>query len=146
MVPDAGSGLRREKVAAGGLEEFQHRPVFKRGRIGEVDHHLRAGNGLLEPLAGDAVDAAFGRGGDDLMATLAQNGDGLRADQAGAADDDDLHGFPPLSMAGDLRMEVGNYIPASTPPIVQTRVGANPWGGLHKAGRLTQADRSQNGS
>ena len=27
------------------------------------------------------------------MAALAQNGDGLRADQAGAADDDDLHGF-----------------------------------------------------
>ena len=29
MVPDAGCGLRREKVAAGGLEEFQHRFVFK---------------------------------------------------------------------------------------------------------------------
>jgi len=29
MVPDARCGLRREKVAAGGLEEFQHRPVFK---------------------------------------------------------------------------------------------------------------------
>ena len=29
MVPDAGCGLRREKVAAGGLEEFQHRLVFK---------------------------------------------------------------------------------------------------------------------
>jgi len=29
MVPDAGRGFRREKVAAGGLEEFQHRPVFK---------------------------------------------------------------------------------------------------------------------
>ena len=27
------------------------------------------------------------------MAALAQNGDGLRADQAGAADDDDLHHF-----------------------------------------------------
>jgi hypothetical protein len=31
------------------------------------------------------------------VAALAQNGNGLRADQAGAADDDDLHGFPPLS-------------------------------------------------
>jgi hypothetical protein len=29
MVPDAGCGLRREKVAAGGLEEFEHRLVFK---------------------------------------------------------------------------------------------------------------------
>src|SRR5882724_11169141 len=29
MVPDSGCGLRREKVAPGGLEEFQHRLVFK---------------------------------------------------------------------------------------------------------------------
>jgi hypothetical protein len=30
------------------------------------------------------------------VAALAQNGDGLRADQAGAADDDDLHSLPSL--------------------------------------------------
>ena len=29
MVPNAGYDLRREQVAAGGLEEFQHRPIFK---------------------------------------------------------------------------------------------------------------------
>ena len=29
MVPDACCDLRREKVAAGGLEEFQYRLVFK---------------------------------------------------------------------------------------------------------------------
>jgi hypothetical protein len=29
MVPDARGGLRREKVAPGSLEEFQHRLVFK---------------------------------------------------------------------------------------------------------------------
>ena len=29
MVPDARCGLRREKVAPGSLEEFQHRLVFK---------------------------------------------------------------------------------------------------------------------
>src|SRR5207245_6263018 len=39
--------------------------------------------------------AGIGRGGDDLVAALAQNGDGLRADQAGAADNDDLHSEPP---------------------------------------------------
>jgi hypothetical protein len=82
MVADARCGLRRHKVAAGGLEEFQHRLVFKRGRIGEVDHRLRAGQGVFEPLAGDGVDAAIGRGGDDLVAAPAQNGNGLRADQA----------------------------------------------------------------
>src|SRR5438094_7527794 len=93
MVPDTSGALRREKVAPGGFEEFQHRPVFKRGRIGKVDHYLRAGHGLFEALAGDGVDAALGRGGDDLVAALAQSGDRLRADQAGAADDDDLHGL-----------------------------------------------------
>jgi hypothetical protein len=29
MVPDTRCGLRREKVAPGGLEEFQHRLLFK---------------------------------------------------------------------------------------------------------------------
>jgi hypothetical protein len=62
----------------------------------EVDHHLRAGQGLFEPLAVTLFDAAFGRGGHDLLTPLAQNGNGLRADQATTADDDDLHGLPPL--------------------------------------------------
>src|SRR6185437_419160 len=109
MVPDAGCGLRREKVAARGLEELQHRLVLKRRRVGEVDYHLRAGHGLLEPLAGDGVDAALGRRGDDLVAALAQNGNGLRADQAGAADHHELHGSPPLSMNGDARMRLLGY-------------------------------------
>ncbi len=48
-------------------------------------------------LAGDGVDGAFGRGGDDdLAAALAQNGDGLRADQAGTANDDDIYVCPPV--------------------------------------------------
>jgi hypothetical protein len=92
VVPDTGGGLGREKVATGGLEELQHRLVFKRRRIGEVDYHLRAGHGLFDALAGDGVDAAIGGGGDDLVAALTQNGDGLRADQPGTADDDDLLG------------------------------------------------------
>src|SRR5262245_55554062 len=96
MVPYARCDLRREQVATGGLEEFQHRLVFERGRVGEVDHHLRTGQGLLEPLASDGVDAAMGRGGEDLVSALTQNGDGLRADQAGAADDDDFHSLPSL--------------------------------------------------
>src|SRR5689334_17764479 len=92
MMPDAGRFLRRMKVAAGGLEELQHRLVLERGRVGEVDDHLDAGHRLLEPLPGDAVDAALGRGGDDLVAALSQYRGGLRADQAGAAVDEDLHG------------------------------------------------------
>src|SRR5262249_29255688 len=97
----AGGRLRREKVAAGSLEEVQHRLVFERGRIGEVDYHLRARHGLSEALAGDCVDAGIGRSGDNLVAALAQDGDGLRANAAGAADDDDFHGLPSLSTIGD---------------------------------------------
>jgi hypothetical protein len=54
------------------------------------------------------------------VAALAQNGDGLRADQAGAADHDDLHG---VSLVDDwnylnglenwVRMLMGQNIPAS---------------------------------
>src|SRR5262249_45388528 len=51
---------------------------------------------VFEPLAGGGVAAAMGEAGDDLVPALAQNGDGLRADQASAADDDDLHGLPSL--------------------------------------------------
>src|SRR5215472_12594171 len=101
MVPNAGCGLRREKVAAGGLEEFHHRLILKRGRIGYIDHNLSAGQSLFESFAGDNVDAAFARGRDNLMTTLAQNEGGLRADPPGAADNDDLHWVPSLLMIGE---------------------------------------------
>jgi hypothetical protein len=83
-------------------------------RVGEVDHYLGAGHGLLEALAGDAVDAAFGRAGDHLMVAPAQNGDGLRADQAGAADDDDLHGFS--SPVDDSKLRPWRKIARRSPP------------------------------
>ena len=66
-------------------------------RIGEVDRRLRAGHGLFDHLAGDGVDAAFERAGDDLVPLFAQNGDGLRTDQAGVSYNDNLHGLPRLS-------------------------------------------------
>src|SRR5439155_24736146 len=64
----------------------------------------------------DAVNAAFGRGGGDLVAALAQNGDGLRANQAGPADDDDLHGLTPLSTTADLPSSEGAPDFCSDPP------------------------------
>src|SRR6516164_428213 len=107
MVPNARCGLCREKVAAGGLEEFQHRLWVKCRRIGEVDHHLCAGYSVFEPFAGDGIDATFGRRRDDLVAVLAQNGNSLRADQASAADHDYLHGL--LSFAGRGRSSSFRY-------------------------------------
>jgi hypothetical protein len=44
------------------------------------------------------------------VAALAQNGDGLRPDQAGAANDDDLHDLP--SLADDLRLFAPLCIPS----------------------------------
>ena len=62
------------------------------------------------------------------MAALAQNGDGLRADQAGAANDDDLHGYPRLSTSGDPCMGSNASEEKSGPQqacIMQTREAAN---------------------
>src|SRR6185312_9816293 len=95
-MPDAGFLLRREKVALGSLEEVHDGLVFERWRIGEVDHDLCAAQGPFEPLAGDGVDARIWRGRENLVTARAQNGDGLRTDQAGAADDYDLHDLPSL--------------------------------------------------
>src|SRR5215813_13952320 len=95
MMANARRSLRRMKVAPGGLEEFQHRLVFKGGRIGEVDHHLCAGQSLSEPCARDGIDAALGRGCHRLVTAFAQKGDSLRANQAGSADYDDFHSLPP---------------------------------------------------
>jgi hypothetical protein len=85
MVPDARGGLRREKVAPGVSKNSSTALSSNEGKLVR-SIHLRAGHGQFEALAGDAADAALGRGGDDLVAVLAQNGDGLPADQAGAAD------------------------------------------------------------
>ena len=48
MVPDAGGGLRRERVAPEVSKNSSTARSLGR-RIGEVDHHLCAGHGLAEP-------------------------------------------------------------------------------------------------
>ena len=58
MVPDASRDLSRNQIAAGGLEEFQHRRVFERRRIGEVDHDLWAGHNRREAFSGPEAFAA----------------------------------------------------------------------------------------
>ena len=70
MMPDARDSLGRQKIAPGGLEEFEHRLVLERGRIGEVDNRFSSDHGHREALAGDAVDAVPGRSGEDLVAAL----------------------------------------------------------------------------
>lgn len=61
--------------------------------------------GLLEALAGDAVNSGLWRGSDDLVAAPTQNGGGLRADQARATDYDDLHGLPSLRIHKNIFLQ-----------------------------------------
>jgi hypothetical protein len=42
-MPYAGFLLGGEQVAGGSFEEFQHRLVFERRRIGKIHDHLRSG-------------------------------------------------------------------------------------------------------
>ena len=49
---------------------------------------------LGQSLAGERVDARVGRRRDRLVAVLVELGHELRSDEAGAADDDDLHVVP----------------------------------------------------
>src|ERR1700722_15105131 len=57
----------------------------------------------LSPSPGIVLIPFLGGGGDALVAARAQNSAGLRADQASAADHDDLHGGPPFSRTGNPR-------------------------------------------
>ena len=91
MVLHARGGFGREQVAARGLEEVEHGLVFERGRIGHVDHHLRARERFDQAFAGERVDARLGRGRHGLVAALLKKLDELAADEAGAADDNDFH-------------------------------------------------------
>jgi hypothetical protein len=44
--------LRREQVAAGGLEELKNGLCLERRRVRQVDHHLRALERVGHPFAG----------------------------------------------------------------------------------------------
>jgi hypothetical protein len=83
--------FRGHQVAARRLEEGKHRLVLPRGCVRQIDDDLRAGQRLFQSLARDGVDARVGRGRHDVVAGRAQHLDQLRADEAGAANDDDLH-------------------------------------------------------
>jgi len=95
MVADAGGGLRGEQVAAGGPEERHDVVVCEGRRVRHVDDHLRAVQRSGQPFSGDGVDAGVGRGGQHLMSLLLQARYDIGTDQAGPADDNYVHDFPP---------------------------------------------------
>lgn len=57
MMAHARCLLRREQVAAGGLEELKNGLGLERRRVGHIDHHLRALERVCQTFAGDGVDA-----------------------------------------------------------------------------------------
>ena len=95
VVADAGGRLRGQQVAGRRREEVERRRVLEVGRVRHVDDDRRAVERRGEAFAGDRVDAKSGRGRDRLVALLGELGDDLRADEPGAADDDDLHSEAP---------------------------------------------------
>ncbi len=93
MMFDARRLFGRKQVAAGGLEEREHRLALERGRIGKIDDDVATGKRLSEAFARDRVHAGIRGGGDHLVALLSQALDRLGADKARSADDDDFHGI-----------------------------------------------------
>ena len=86
IVVIGGTGLVGSKTVAI-LREGGHEVVAGSPKSGV---NSITGKGLKEAMAGAQVAI-------DLVTLFAQNGDGLRADQAGAPDNDNLHGLPRLS-------------------------------------------------
>jgi len=91
VMPDASGHFGRSEVLAGGLEEFHRGLIFERRRVGHVDDDLGAAQRLDQAFAGDRVDSGVRRCRDYFVALGLELFDNFRTDQAGSADDYDLH-------------------------------------------------------
>ena len=60
IVANPGCGLGVEEVVAGGREERHDLVVGERGRVGDVEHDIGAGDGLGDAFSRDGVDAGRG--------------------------------------------------------------------------------------
>ena len=86
-----GGGFRRQDVPRRGQEEVHDLRVVPQRCIRDVDDYLGTLERFCQSLAGDRVDARVRRRRERLVAVLAQFLDELRPDQAGSADNNDLH-------------------------------------------------------
>jgi len=91
-VSDARVSRGLGDVAGRGEEEVHHVVVREGRRVGHVDNGVRALQHLLEALAGDGIHSGARRSGHGLVAVFDQPVNHVVADQAGATDDNDLHG------------------------------------------------------
>src|SRR5688572_11634695 len=104
-MPHAGGLSRAHEIAPRGLEERQDGFVREIRSVRDVDDDLGAGKSFGKPHARDGVNARAGRRRDDIMALLTQIRSDFAADEAGAADDNDLHGSVLLgSFSMDTKM------------------------------------------
>jgi hypothetical protein len=91
VVAYPSGGLRGEDVAGRDQEEILHGCVVPGRRVRHVDDDLGPIERFGESLAGQDVDARVGRRRERVMACLPQFLHELGSDEAGSADDDDLH-------------------------------------------------------
>src|SRR5215470_1754091 len=96
MVAHAGSSFRSQQVTARCLEKLEDCLVFPYRRVGHIDDDFGAVERFGQTLAGDGVYARVGGGWEHIMAAVAEVLHKFRSDEAGASDDDDLHGFVPF--------------------------------------------------
>ena len=87
----AGDDLCCQQIAAGGLKEFHDGLVFKRWRVGKINHDIRVAQGLFQSFTCNGIDARGRRSSNDLMPGLANFGNYFASDEACASNNDDLH-------------------------------------------------------
>jgi len=90
MVSHLGGPLRREQVGRRRGEEIHQRGIFVGRRVGDVDHHPSAAQGVAEAVTGEQINAGAPRCRQHLLAVGGQDVDHLGPDQAGGPDYDDF--------------------------------------------------------
>src|SRR3954451_436220 len=108
-TPEAASASRMLRVDR---EERPGRGLVELAGVRDVHHDRGADEDVREPLSGQGVDPRGGGAGHRLVPLAAQVGHDLRSDEAGSADDDDLHDGSSEVSWGRL-LAVSTLVPAA---------------------------------
>src|SRR6202022_2078189 len=99
MVPHFGGGLGSENIAARRFEECQNRAVLEGRRIRDIDDNFGTRKDLVEALARDRVDARTASRWNHFVAFLTEPARELGSNEAGTANNDNLHDSPSIFLA-----------------------------------------------
>src|SRR5690606_3291886 len=91
VMPDACRLPGSQQVARRCREEREGGRPLERGGIGDIDHHVRTPQDVIEPLSGYRVDAGVRRCGQSVVTLHTKTRNDARSDPTRAPDDDDLH-------------------------------------------------------